>query len=256
MGTAYAGFQRQPNRVTVQGTIEQALKAVTGEDISLVAAGRTDGGAHACAQVIAFSTDTVIGSERLRMALNAHLPRDIAVTSAADVQPHFHPRFDALRRTYRYLIWNRRTRSPYWEGRAAFVPSLLDVDAMDAAGRLLTGRHDFSAFVAAAATGNRTRIMHRVSCRRDDDLVTVEMEANGFMQQMARSIAGTLIDVGRGSLNGQDVFRMLESEDRSRGGPTAPAHGLYLTAVTYTLAESETDHDRHHHRVATNEEQE
>jgi tRNA pseudouridine38-40 synthase len=127
---------------------------------------------------------------------------------------------------------------------------------MDAAAELLVGRHDFSAFVAAAATGGRTREMHRVTCKRDGDLVAVEMVANGFMQQMARGIAGTLIEVGRGNLTPADVLRILNSADRSRAGATAPAHGLYLTAVTYTLAESERDHDRQPYRAGVDEEQE
>jgi tRNA pseudouridine38-40 synthase len=198
----------------------------------VVGAGRTDAGAHAFHQVVAFDTSSRLAPEALLRALNAHLPRDIAVTGACDVHPTFHPRYDATSRVYRYLIWNRAVRSPLWRGRAAHVARRLDVGAMDVAARSLVGVHDFSAFVASHSE-NRSREMLRAACSRTGDLVSIELEATGFMRQMVRSIAGTLIRVGLGKLDVPAVRTILESRDRGLAGDTAPACGLYLIDVRY-----------------------
>lgn len=233
LGTRYAGFQTQPGKTTVQQVLEMAIANVTGEAVRVLGSGRTDAGAHAVGQVIAFSTESALPIAAFLRALNAHLPDDINVTSTEDVALSFHPRYDALRRTYRYLIWNRPVRSPFWLGRSAHVRPPLDVDRMDKAARHLIGDHDFGAFVAAAATPNRRRTMQRAHCWREADVVIVELEASGFMRQMVRAIAGTLIDVGLGKLDVLDFERILLSRDRARAGETAPACGLYLFRVSY-----------------------
>lgn len=236
LGTAYAGFQRQPGKVTVQGVLEGAVERVTGEQTAVIGAGRTDAGAHALGQVIAFSTSSDLPPERLRAALNAHLPADIRVISARDTPAAFHPRYDALSRRYRYLIWNREPASPFWTGRAALVRHPLDESRMHQAAQDLVGERDFSAFVASTAKGSRVRTMYSAGVRRDGDLVTVELEANGFMRQMVRSIVGTLILVGTGKLQPDELSAILWSHDRSIAGTSAPAHGLYLVDVRYPAA--------------------
>lgn len=241
LGTAYAGFQRQPGKVTVQGVLEEAVERVTGEPASVVGAGRTDAGAHALGQVIAFSTATRLSARTLRNALNAHLPADIRLISAGDAHHSFHPRRDAMSRRYRYLIWNREPASPFWTGRAALVRRPLDETRMLEAGQTLLGERDFSAFVASTAVGSRVRTMYAVDVRRDGDLVIVELEANGFMQQMVRSIVGTLILTGTGKLQADDLRAILSTRDRSMAGTTAPAHGLYLVDVRYPAATSAAD---------------
>lgn len=233
MGTAYAGFQSQPGKTTVQSVLQRAIQNVTGEPTTVVASGRTDAGAHALAQVIAFRSATNLTTEVLGRAINAHLPDDITVTSVAEAKLGFHPRFDALSRTYRYLIWNRSTPSPFWVGRSAFVRPRLDVRRMNEAAQLLQGTHDFGAFVASSASGDRTRTMYSARCWREDDLVAIELEATGFMQQMVRAIAGTIIQVGLGRLTIDEFAVILASTDRTRAAETAPACGLYLREVHY-----------------------
>ncbi len=217
----------------MQATLEAAIQAITGEQVTVTGSGRTDAGAHALGQVIAFSTASVLPSDTLRRALNATLPFDIAVTSASDAMPDFHPRHDARSRTYRYLIWNRSVRSPLWHGRAAHVKPRLDVRKMDAALRVLEGRHDLGAFIPAQTEGSRERTIYRARCFREGDLVIIDLEATGFMRQMVRTIAGTAIDIGRGALDVESFHRVLLSRNRTVAGETAPAHGLYLLSVNY-----------------------
>lgn len=232
VGTAYAGFQRQPGKVTVQTTLEAAIAAVTQEQVRVVGSGRTDAGAHAAEQVIAFSTRSALPLDVLRRAINVYLPADIVITSSAEVASDFHPRFDASSRVYRYLIWNRPERSPFWSGRAAHVKARLEESAMNLAAKHLIGAHDFGAFVPATGK-SAVRTMFRADCRRDGHLVAIELEASGFMRQMVRSIAGTLIRVGLGKLSVEEFGAVLQSGDRARAATTAPSHGLYLVQVKY-----------------------
>jgi tRNA pseudouridine38-40 synthase len=217
----------------VQATLEDALSRVTQEDVHVIGSGRTDAGAHAAFQVVAFSTESELQPETLQRAANAVLPHDVAITSARDVPESFHPRFDAVSRVYRYLIWNRPVRSPFWEGRAAHVKPHLNEQAMHRAFQYLQGRCDFASFVPANFVGSRERTVCATSCRRDGHVVIVEIEAEGFMRQMVRSIVGTLIDVGRGKIDAHEFERVVLARDRTQAGRTAPACGLYLVAVRY-----------------------
>ena len=199
----------------------------------MVGSGRTDAGAHSLGQVVAFSTGTSLSPDVLQRAINAHLPDDLAVTEASEVETDFHPRFDASSRLYRYTIWNRAVRSPFWAGRAAHVKRPLDAGMMSEAADLLVGRHDFGAFVPVGLPGSRERTIYHAACRREGDLVTVDLEATGFMRQMVRAIVGTLVRVGLRSIELNDFRRILLSADRTKAGTTMPAHGLYLVAVNY-----------------------
>lgn len=225
----------------MQATLEDALSRVTQEDIHVIGSGRTDAGAHAMFQVVAFSTASDLAPETLQRAANAVLPRDVAITGARTVAESFHPRFDARSRIYRYVIWNRPVRSPFWEGRGAHVKPHLDEAAMHRALQHLQGRCDFSSFVPANFSGARERTVRAARCWRDGWTVEVEIEADGFMRQMVRSIVGTLIDVGRGKIEVSDFDRIVQARDRAQAGRTAPAHGLYLIAVRYEDREESID---------------
>jgi tRNA pseudouridine38-40 synthase len=217
----------------VQATLEDALSRVTQEDIHVIGAGRTDAGAHALCQVVAFSTESRLRPEVLQRAANAMLPRDVVISRASEVALDFHPRFDATSRTYRYLIWNRPVRSPFWEGRGAHVKPHLDERAMHAAAQCLVGRLDLGSFVPANFSGSRERSVWSARCWRDDAIVVIDLEAEGFMRQMVRSIAGTLVDVGRGKIGESEFRKIVLARDRTQAGKTAPAHGLYLMSVLY-----------------------
>lgn len=217
----------------MQGTLERALTAITGESTGIAGSGRTDAGAHACAQVVAFSTHSSLPVETLKRALNAHLPHDIAVVRVDEVDESFHPRFDAVARVYRYLIWNRPERSPFLRGRAYHVPVRLDEAAMREALNHLVGILDVSAFVPVAAEGSRTRQLFAAACRRDGDLITITLEASGFMRQMVRAIVGTVLRVGRGTITLEEFDAIVQAGRRELAGDTAPAEGLYLEKVVY-----------------------
>lgn len=233
MGTAYAGFQRQPEVMTVQQVLEEAVATVTGEQTRVLGSGRTDAGAHALGQVVAFDTSSSLSPQVLQRALNAHLPADIAVLDCEESSAEFHPRYDAVSRVYRYVFWNGSTRAPWWEGRAARVREKLDEVRMQEAALYLIGRHHFGAFVASAVSGSREREIFAARCWRDGDLVTLELEGSGFMKQMVRAIAGTLARVGAGRMTPDDFRAVLAGRDRRRAAGTAPAHGLYLVRVNY-----------------------
>jgi len=233
VGAAYAGFQGQPGKVTVQSTLEQAIFAVTQEDVRVVGSGRTDAGAHALGQVVAFDTARDLPCDTLLHALNAHLPEDVRVVVCEEATPTFNPRHDALSRTYRYVIWNRPTHSPFLLGRAAHVRKPLDETTMHLALQTLVGPCDVSAFVPVSTEGSRTRTIFDASCRRDGHLVMVEVTASGFMKQMMRALVGTLVTVGTGRLAISEFLHIVQSGDRSLAGTTAPACGLYLVEVSY-----------------------
>jgi tRNA pseudouridine38-40 synthase len=233
VGAAYLGFQRQPGKETVQATLEGAFSRVTQEEIHVIGSGRTDAGAHALCQVVAFSTESRLRAEVLQRAANALLPRDVVITQANEVPIDFHPRFDARSRIYRYLIWNRPVRSPFWEGRSAHIKPHLDERTMHRAIECLLGRCDFSSFVPANFSGSRERSVWTTRCWRDGATIVIEIEAEGFMRQMVRSIVGTLIDVGRGKIDETEFRRIVLARDRTQAGKTAPAYGLYLASVQY-----------------------
>jgi len=227
------------------------------EDIQVAGSGRTDAGAHAVSQVVAFTTSSALPAETMRRAANAVLPRSIALVEARDAVPSFHPRVDARSRTYCYLIWNRATRSPFWEERATHVKRLLDESTMNAAAQYLVGLHDFSTFVPNALEGQRVRRIDRAVCRRDRDLVMVELQGSGFMRQMVRSMAGTLVRVGLGKMTSAEFSDVLRSGERKAAGDTLPACGLYLVDVQYnSVAEQRdiTDRGLHPSRLCSREE--
>lgn len=242
-GADYLGFQVQAQGATVQGEIERALATVTQERTRIVGAGRTDAGVHAQGQVIAFSTAWRHSVEDLRRALNAVLPKDIAVRELRPVARSFHPRFDAVSREYRYTIFNQPLRSPLARRFAYHFPPPLQsphfggekggVAAMNEAASILVGSHDFASFGRAPQGDNTVREVYRAQWTPEEPFVYFDVVANAFLYRMVRSLVGTLLLVGTGELSPEGFAEILRSADRSRGGQVAPAHGLCLIKVNY-----------------------
>ena len=234
-GTGYHGFQRQAaeHEPTVQGEVERALTRLGQPNITVTGSGRTDAGVHATGQVIAFNAEWRHGLDDLQRALNATLPADIAMLDLQEAAADFHPRYDAVSREYVYTIYDAPVRHPLERLYALHVAGPVDVMSMNAAAATLVGEHDFAAF-GSPTTGEVTvRRMWRAQVSAVPPLIRVELEANGFLYRMVRSIVGTLLAVGRGGMTLDEFRGVLESRDRSRAEAGAPAHGLCLTHVSY-----------------------
>jgi tRNA pseudouridine38-40 synthase len=234
-GTDFHGWQRQPDVRTVQTVLEDAIFQLTGARSATNASGRTDAGVHALGQVVNFLTPSQHSMETFVRALNAILPHDVRIQSAHEKPQAFHATLDAKSKVYRYEIDNGPVADVFRLRYRWHVPHELDVAAMADAGRFLLGRHDFRSF--ETEWPNRTSSVRTIYCLtvdRADSLVSIEVEADGFLYNMVRSIAGTLMFVGAGKRESSWVKGVLEGEDRSLAGPTAPANGLILVKVTYT----------------------
>lgn len=235
-GTAYAGFQVQANANTIQAQIESALNALTGEEIRIVGSGRTDSGVHAKGQVINFHTCSRIPADRFAAALNTRLPRDIRALESSEESPQFNARFSVKSKTYCYRILNRPAPSALLRNLAYWVPDILDIEAMNRCAQQLVGAHDFRAFRSTGSDVESTvRTVTACTVEADSEQQTVDIRvcADGFLYNMFRIIAGTLIEIGKGRLPEDTILKMLESGERNLGGPTAPARGLYLEHVVY-----------------------
>jgi len=257
-GANYCGFQKQGRgRPAIQDVLYSAIEAVTGAPpAGFAAAGRTDAGVHALGQVVAVNLGANIPVNRIPHALNRHLPPDVAVVSAAEVVPCFHPRFDAKSKTYAYSFygWDGKPRHPLLDRHALYVPGRLDLGAMDLAAAALLGRHDFSAFqdvgrpvkdATRDVTVCRVRSgTHSMPPRAGLESAYLEVSAGGFLLHMVRVIAGTVLEVGRGRFAAGDIPAILAGRDRQAAGPTLPAHGLCLVGVEYqTTGPSTPDAD-------------
>ncbi|MEW6725608.1 MAG: tRNA pseudouridine(38-40) synthase TruA [Bacillota bacterium] len=236
-GTAYCGFQvqRGSGLPTIQETLEKCLASLAHTETQVTAAGRTDAGVHARGQVVNFHTGTWnIPTERIVPALNSVLPPDIAAVSAQEVPFDFHARYSAVSKTYSYTIDNGPVPSPFWRFYSYYVRHPLDEGRMKAATAFLLGEHDFSSFQAAGRpVKSAVRTIYRAEVTRDGRLVRLEIEGNGFLYQMVRIIAGTLIRVGLGRWPPERVGDILAARSRAAAGPTAPPQGLCLEYVKY-----------------------
>lgn len=233
-GTDYCGWQVQPNGPTVQERLEAAILRITGETVRVAGAGRTDAGVHAAGQVANFHTSSRLPAATIARALNALLPRDIAVLSAGEADPSFHARFSATGKQYRYSILNRPIRPALGRQTVLHLPRPLDDGAMREGARCLVGTHDFSSFACnSGKDDNPVRTVRAVSVERRGELVVIDIEAVSFLYKMVRSIAGTLLAVGKGTIPPAGVAAILDARDRGRAFPTAPAHGLCLVSVSY-----------------------
>ena len=237
-GTAYAGWQVQQEEMTVQQVLEKAIKKITGEELRVIASGRTDAGVHALGQVVGFRTETHLPADVLQRALNAELPHDIAVLEAVEAPEDFHPIRDAVRKRYRYVIHDGPVRDVFRRRYCWQYHGRLDDAAMARAARALVGTHDFSSFeTTGAERKDSIRTIYDVRVERgrggEGDLITIEVEADGFLYNMVRAIVGTLVEVGRGAQEEAWVAAVLAAADRRTAGPTAPPQGLFLVRVDY-----------------------
>lgn len=236
-GTRYAGWQRQAGQPTVQEAIERAIFALSGEEITLKGAGRTDAGVHALHQVAHFDLQKTFADRNVRDGLNAHLTLaedTVAIHSAALVDDTFDARFSARARHYLYRIGNRRTPFALDRDRVWHVKKELDVEAMQEAANRLIGHHDFTTFRSAhCQSKSPVKTLDRLDVTRIGDEIEVRASARSFLHNQVRSLVGTLKKVGEGFWTPDDVQKVLEARDRTRCGPVAPAHGLYLIGVDY-----------------------
>ena len=236
-GTAYCGFQVQNNGVSVCETVQNALEAVLGTRPPVKGCSRTDAGVHALAFCLNFQADCAVPLHKLPLALNAHLPRDVRVTQAVQVPEDFHARYAAHSKTYCYRIWNSPIDRPFDEAYYHRVNAPLDEAAMQAAADRLVGTHDFLALCAAgsdvAARGDTVRTITRCRVRREGALITVTVTADGYLYNMVRILAGTLVQAGLHRIPPQAVDAILAGRDRKAAGPTLPAKGLFLQSVDY-----------------------
>jgi tRNA pseudouridine38-40 synthase len=241
-GTDFHGWQFQPGLRTVQETLENALRVLTGERLRVNASGRTDTGVHAVGQVVNFRSETKLTAEVLARALNAHLPADVVVREAADVPETFDANRDAKRKLYRYVIHDGAVAEVFLRRHCHHSRYRLDAAAMGRAAACLRGTHDFHSFETEwpnRATSVRT-ITH-LAVNRFGAWIWLDVEADGFLYNMVRAIAGTLMNVGRGHWPEERVAKILEARDRKMGGPTAPASGLFLMRVRYEGDNSEPE---------------
>ncbi len=235
-GTRYHGFQRQADGIpTIQGTLEDRLEKLAGHKVTVIGSGRTDSGVHALGQVTNFKTTSRIPADRFAPALNSVLPPDIRIISGEEVSLEFHSRFSARSKTYKYFILNREAPSAVLRRYAYHIPRTLNMEKMIQASTYIVGRHDFSSFTGAKAVShNFTRNVTELICSREtQDILSILIKADGFLYNMVRNITGTLLEVGRGKLEPEDILSILEARDRRLAGPTAPPHGLFLMEVEY-----------------------
>jgi tRNA pseudouridine38-40 synthase len=236
-GTEFFGWQVQPGLPTIQGTVEAILSGIEGGRVQVAGSGRTDAGVHALGQVAAFSITNPIPVDNLRMAINRLLPPSIRVRAVEEVAPEFHPRYDAVAKTYEYRIFRPEICLPFERRYVHHHPYPLDEAAMIAAAPLLEGEHDFTAF-AATDKGDRLRhgkVRRVFSSRleRVDQRLIYRIRGSGFLKHMVRNVVGSLIEMGKGNLTSEDLVRRLEPECAQPAGPTAPAQGLFLVSVEY-----------------------
>lgn len=233
-GTNYCGWQVQPNGITVEEVVNKALGKLTGEEIAVIGASRTDSGVHALGNVAVFDSATSIPPERIAMALNQRLPDDIVVVQSEEVAPDFHPRYCDCEKTYEYHIINTRTPIPTKRLTNYFVSYDLDVSKMQQAADYLVGEHDFVSFCNVRTQVEDTvRTVTELEVLRQGEEITIRISGNGFLYNMVRIIVGTLIRVGRGFYTPENVKEILEAKDRKAAGVTAPAHGLMLVEIRY-----------------------
>jgi len=234
-GTDFAGWQTQPGFRTVQETLEKAVSEFTGvERVHLNASGRTDAGVHAVGQVANFRTAASYPIETVTRAINARMPGDIAITAAKEMPQEFDANKDARRKLYRYVIHDGPVMSPFMRRYAVHAKYRLDAPAMRRASECLKGRHDFHSFETEWPNRQSSvRTITHLGVSRAGEHVWIDVEADGFLYNMVRSIAGTLMDVGRGHIPESRVAEILNAEDRREAGPTAPPHGLFLMRVAY-----------------------
>ena len=233
-GSLFFGFQKQENVVTNQGEIEDALKKITGENINIISAGRTDRGVHSLRHIINFHTESNVGVLNFKTALNHFLPIGVRVLDSKEVSENFHSRFDAKMKTYKYILNLDEVMDPIYYNYKANFPYPLDIDKMQRAKEFFIGRRSFKAFMGPR-TGNTNPIREISSFeiyKENNDLIFL-IKGQSFIRNQVRIMVGTLVDIGRGLIEEDELKRILDSEDRTRAGVTLSPNGLYLMEILY-----------------------
>lgn len=233
-GTDYCGWQIQPNGITVEEVLNRALSRLTGEEMRVIGASRTDAGVHARGNVAVFDTASTVPPERFAYAVNPLLPEDIVVVGAEEVPQDWHPRYQNSVKTYEYHILNREMPDPLRRRESWHVSFPLDLDSMREAAAYLRGEHDFRSF-CSIHTGVKTtvRTIYTLDIDRSGNLITIRISGNGFLYNMVRIIVGTLVEVGRGFRTPENMRDILNAEEREKAGATAPPQGLVLVSIAY-----------------------
>ncbi len=228
------GWQKQPNKLNIQGEIEKAIGEITGEEIDLIASGRTDAGVHSLGQTANFKTNSNIPIEKIPIAINSKLKKSIVIKSAEEVEERFHSRYSVKSKKYRYTINNSQYGSAIYRDMEYHFPFNLDVNKMQEASKYFEGEHDFKAFKASGTSSKSSvRTIYKAEIIKNEDRIYIELTGNGFLYNMVRIISGTLVDVGTGKIKPEEIKDIIESKERIRAGKTLPARGLCLMEVNY-----------------------
>ena len=235
-GKDFNGWQKQPNKLNIQGTIEKAIQELTGEEVELNASGRTDAGVHALNQVANFKTNSNIPIEKIAIALNSKLKKSILIKNAEEVDEKFHSRLTCKRKTYRYVINNSKYGTAIYRNMEFHIPQKLDVERMEKAVKFFEGEHDFKAFKASGTSSKSSvRIIYNADVFKEGDKICIELTGNGFLYNLVRIIAGTLVEVGLGNIEPKEIPNIINEGKRQNAGKTLPAHGLFLVSVEYDM---------------------
>lgn len=233
-GTNYCGWQVQPNKETIEGVLNRELSELLGEPVKVTGASRTDAGVHSLGNVAVFDTKTRIPPEKISYALNVRLPDDIVVQDSCEVSRDFHPRHCDSRKTYEYRILNRRFPMPTRRLDTYFFYRKLDLERMQEAAKYLEGTHDFKSFCSVnTAVEDTVRTIYFLKVEKKDEVITIRVQGNGFLYNMVRILAGTLIQVGLGERTPEQMSEILETKNRGAAGPTAPAQGLTMIGIEF-----------------------
>ena len=233
-GRHFNGWQKQPNKLNIQGEIEKAIGEITGEEIDLIASGRTDAGVHSFGQTANFKTNSKLDIEKFPIAINSKIKKSIVVKSAEEVEERFHSRYSVKSKKYRYVINNSKYGTAIYRELEFMIPQKLNVEDMKKAAKYFEGEHDFKGFKASGTSSKSSiRTIYKAEVMEENEKINIELTGNGFLYNMVRIIAGTLVDVGLGKINPNDIIEIIESKDRKRAGRTLPPHGLYLVEVNY-----------------------
>ena len=233
-GKSFNGWQKQPNKLNIQGEIEKAIGEITGEEIDLIASGRTDAGVHSLGQTANFKTESSIPVEKFAIAINSKLKKSIIIKKAEEVDERFHSRYSVKSKRYRYTINNSEMGTAIYRDMEYHFPIKLDVDKMKKAAKYFEGEHDFKGFKASGTSSKSSvRTIYKANVEKQGDKIIIELTGNGFLYNMVRIISGTLLDVGLDKIGPDEIPEIIESKDRKRAGRTLPAHGLYLVEVNY-----------------------
>ena len=229
-GKDFNGWQKQPNKLNIQGEIERVIENITGEKVELIASGRTDAGVHAMGQVANFKTHSNIAIDKFPIAINSQVKNSIRIQNAEEVDEKFHSRYNCKRKTYRYVIDNSKYGSAIYRNISYHMPIPLNIEEI----KYFEGEHDFKAFKSSGTSSKSSiRTIYKANIITEGTNIAVDLTGNGFLYNMVRIIVGTLVDVGLGKINAEDIPNIIESKDRTKAGKTLPPQGLMLLRVEY-----------------------